>query len=72
MIEEPEIVGGNKSGEDPTKCYVCEAEATATCARCKMPVCDEHQQVAHEYITKVPMTLCDECADYYEALVKPD
>jgi hypothetical protein len=37
-----------------------------------MPVCEDHRVVAHEYVTKAPMTLCDECADYYEGLVAPD
>ncbi len=69
---EKQIVEGQRQGVDPTKCYVCEAAATAICARCEMPVCGDHRQVAHEYVTKAPMTLCDECADYYEGLVTPD
>jgi hypothetical protein len=46
-----------KSEVDPTKCYVCEAEATAVCAQCKMPICDEHQQKVQEYVTKVTIVL---------------
>jgi hypothetical protein len=71
MFEE-QIAEGQMPGVDPMKCYVCEATATVTCARCKMPVCEDHRVVAHEYVTKAPMTLCDECADYYEGLVAPD
>jgi hypothetical protein len=64
----PEIEGGKI---DPKKCYVCGDKATAQCARCQMPVCAEHQQPARAYITKLSTVLCDDCADYYEALIKP-
>ncbi|WP_052890348.1 hypothetical protein [Thermogemmatispora carboxidivorans] len=74
MLEEqiteipPETEGGKI---DPRKCYVCGAKATALCARCQMPVCPEHQQSTRDYITKIATILCDDCADYYEALIKP-
>ncbi len=71
MIEEQMPIV-QKQDEDPTRCYVCGEQATATCARCKLAICDEHRQDTREYVTKVTMILCDECADYYEGIVKPD
>jgi hypothetical protein len=74
MLEEqitaipPETEGGKL---DPRRCYVCGDKATAQCARCQMPVCPEHQQKARDYVTRIPTILCDDCADYYEALIKP-
>ncbi|HLG64579.1 MAG TPA: hypothetical protein VKY19_21755 [Ktedonosporobacter sp.] len=57
---------------DPTKCYVCEDKAVATCIRCTQPICEEHREVKHEPITWARMVFCDECADYYEGIVQPD
>lgn len=71
-MSEEKIFLGRQPEEELARCYLCEEKAIATCARCKMPVCDEHQQETREYVTKVKMILCDECADYYEGLIKPD
>lgn len=66
------LPGELRPEQDPTKCYVCEAEAMARCTRCNMPICDEHQQETHSPVTKLTVVLCDDCADYYEGLLKPD
>jgi hypothetical protein len=71
MLEEQIVIKPATEG-DPTKCYVCGGEMIASCARCKQPICDEHRQESRDPIAKVTMVLCDECADYYEGLVKPD
>ncbi len=70
--EEEQIHNAQNPGKDPAKCYVCEGKAVATCVRCMLPICEEHREVKHEPVTKAKVVLCDECADYYEALVQPD
>lgn len=71
MLEEQIEIRPATEG-DPTKCYVCGEQMTATCARCKQPICEEHRQAAREPVVGVTLVLCDDCADYYEGLVKPD
>jgi hypothetical protein len=61
-----------KPEQDPTKCYVCEEKAVAICARCTLPICEEHRTVKHDPVTKAKIVLCDECADYYEGIIQPD
>jgi hypothetical protein len=71
MYEE-EILETLPPEENPTKCYVCGDNAVATCERCKMPICDEHRQKKRLYVTRILTTLCDDCTDYYEAIIQPD
>lgn len=56
---------------DTRVCYLCQRDATATCAQCKMPVCEEHRHQVQEYVTRVSVTLCDECADHYDGVIMP-
>ncbi len=71
-MHEEQIPIGQRPEQDPTKCYVCEEKAVATCTRCGLPICEEHREVKHEPVTKAKLVLCDECADYYEGLIQPD
>ncbi len=56
---------------DPRICYVCQQEATARCARCNRPVCEEHREPVKEFVTSTSITLCDECADHYDGVIMP-
>ena len=47
---------------DLTKCYVCGGKATATCATCRIAVCDDHQQEGLGSFSVVMATMCLECA----------
>jgi hypothetical protein len=71
-MHEEQIPIEQRPEQDPTKCYVCEEEAVATCTRCTLPICEEHREVKHEPVTRAKIVLCDECADYYEGLIQPD
>ncbi|QBD77607.1 hypothetical protein EPA93_17050 [Ktedonosporobacter rubrisoli] len=72
ILVEPDAAIAPDTDNDPTRCYVCGEKATAVCGRCKLAVCEEHQQKEREPVTKISMILCDECADYYDGLVRPD
>ena len=47
---------------DLRKCYFCGGRITATCATCKIPVCDEHVREACGYFSQAITILCVECA----------
>lgn len=48
---------------DLTKCYVCRNRATARCATCAIPVCDEHQRETRGcgYFGETLAIMCIEC-----------
>ena len=54
---------------DPARCYVCNLAATAICSQCKLPICEEHRYRTHELVSKVGVTLCEECSDHVEAIM---
>jgi hypothetical protein len=56
---------------DTRVCYECQQTATAICTHCKQPVCEEHRQPVKELVTKLTITLCDDCAKRYEDEMMP-
>lgn len=57
---------------DPKRCYVCSEDATAVCAHCQMPICEEHREDTRISATRLTVPLCDECADKVEGLIIPN